>query len=111
MERVNLNRYRVKPGEKVTFDVRGRGVINSAAAFTVDAPMTTDPQAGTYLFTVVLPSGEEHRGRIMCSFPPGSPEDAMFTTHLSGSLGGSFPGPTIRKTSPSPAQNFTFEVV
>lgn len=111
MDQINLNRYRVKPGEKVTFDIQGRSVINSAAVFTVDAPMTTDPQAGTYLFTVILPSAEEHQGRVMCNFPQGSPDDAMFTTRLRGSLGGSFPGPTIRKTSPSPAQNFAFEVV
>ena len=111
MEQVNRNRYRVQPGEKVTVQIQGNGVINSAAAFTVDAPMTTDPQAGTYVFTVIHASGEEHHGRVMCTFPPGSPDDARFTTQLSGSSGGSFAGPTIRKTSTAPAQNFTFEVV
>ena len=112
MEQVNANRYRVQPGEEVTFQVTGTGVINSAAVFGVDTQLTfIDAVAGLYRFKVTKLAGKRHFGTLGCTFPPGTADNARFDTRLGGSNGGSFTGPSVPKPSPFPSESFRFEVV
>lgn len=111
MEKVDSGLYRVEVGEEVTLQVTGHGVINSAAVFEVDSEESSaDPENGTYVFTVTKKAKSSHFGELMCAFPDAD-EDAKFTTRLSGSNGGSFPGPTVRITTKAPSRDLEFEVV
>jgi hypothetical protein len=111
MEKVDSGLYRVESGEEITVQVTGHGVINSAAVFCVDSEnMSEDKDHGTYVFTVTKVAKGSHFGELRCRFP-GAGEDAKFTTRLSGSKGGSFPGPTVRVTTHVPVRDFEFAVV
>jgi hypothetical protein len=111
MEQVNESRYRVKPGETIAVRVGGIGVSPTQAVFSSSPEATFEPQTGKYEFTVNKPAGKIHVGRLSAAFPTGTPDNAQFTTVVSGSLGGSFIGPTISKTDQFKAAGFTFEVV
>ena len=111
MEQVNESRYRVRSGETVTVRVSGVGVSATMAVFSSSPEATFDAQTGKYQFTVNKPAGKVHVGRLSAAFPTGTPDNAQFACEVSGSLGGSFAGPTISKSDQFKAAGFVFEVV
>ena len=110
MDQVDATTYKVKLGEKVTVQITGHGVPNEDGTFATMPPGTSNPVTGIYEFVVTRPAGKDHLGRMSGLFRPASPVDARFTSRISGSQGGAFDGPTIKKSHALKFADFTFEV-
>jgi hypothetical protein len=110
MQQINVGTYRVKPGETVTVEVTAVGVANFETYTVDDAvkdPVSDDPRA--YEFEVTVPPGFPHRTTMTGFFPDDAHDDARYEMFISGDMGGgTFTGPTIRKTDQSMDCNITF---
>jgi hypothetical protein len=100
MQQQSLGIYIVDDREVVTLEIKATKV-GELATFVLDGvrldPISTAPL--TFQFTTSLEPGDEHKGRITCSFPDDAPDDANYQVFVSGSGGGEkFTDSNIKKS-------------
>lgn len=113
MKKIDDYFYEVAQNEEVTLEFTPVQVGENYIAVSMDGE-TLEAQPGptpTYMFTASKPSGDSHFGMIECSFPGETPDTARFESQVKGSEGGSFSGPTIKKTDSVHDPNIEFQVV
>ncbi len=98
----NPFKFEVNTGEVVTmvFTPIGVGPFVDIAVDGESLP-NTGGATPTFMFSVTKSVGQTHFGHARCDFPAGTGSDAKYKSKISGSLGGSFDGPTIFKDDPS----------
>jgi hypothetical protein len=114
MQQTSVASYNVGANEVVTVQIIALETANTAT-FVVDTAsdvIQDDPR--TYRFQVTKSSGESHFGELRGAFhgsPPSDPNsDPRFETSFAGSLGGgTFVGPTIRRSDPDHLWDITFD--
>jgi hypothetical protein len=112
MEKTNKFSYKVVPGEQVTV-VFTPIQVGPLVAFAVDGQALTNTGGNTptFKFTITKSSGLTHFGRAHCDFPTGTGDQAKYTCVISGSLGGSFEGPTVPKNDPTGEFGLNWDVI
>ena len=94
----NPSKFDVSAGEIVTviFTPIAVGPFVDLAVDGESLP-NTGGETPTFSFLVTKQAGLTHFGHGRCDFPAGTGSNAKYTSKVSGSLGGSFSGPTIFK--------------
>jgi hypothetical protein len=112
--RINKFLYQVQHNETVTLGISAVTVSEEGATFAVDG-QAIDPGGPprSFKFDATRPVGEEHEGVLVVSFAGVGPGATMarFETHLTGSNGGDFSGPTIFRDDVLHRAEVSFEVI
>ncbi len=104
--------FEVNGGEVITivFTPIGVGPFVDIAVDGESLP-NTGGATPTFMFSVTKSVGQTHFGHIRCDFPTGTGNDAKYKSKISGSLGGSFDGPTVLKDHPSGEFSLKWDVI